>query len=146
MVDDDANRTPPVGFKNSWRSLVRHGYALTDEQEIGLTKGFRETFLNRYFNDSVLRHDEGDWPVDLKRARDVVRYQWQDGHLYLWEHEAITVTDRADVPGKREHARVWLLDDLEAEKFVRTFLSLVPPGRRQNDGTFGVICSGSSRM
>ncbi|MGD0245837.1 MAG: 2OG-Fe dioxygenase family protein, partial [Streptosporangiaceae bacterium] len=42
------------------------------------------------------------------------------------------------IPGQREHARVELLKDPEAEKLVRAFLDLVPPSRRQPTGTFGV--------
>jgi hypothetical protein len=110
---------------------------LIDEQEIGLA-GVRENLLRRYFKDSVLRHDPGDWPVDRKRARDVVGYWWDDDQLHVREHEAITITDRAGIPGKREHERVWLLDDPQAEKVIRTFLSLVPPDRRQGSGTFGI--------
>jgi hypothetical protein len=110
---------------------------LTHEQEIGLA-GFRESFLKTYFTDNVLRHDPGDWPVDRKRARDVVGYEWCDNRLHLREHDAITLIDRAGIPGKREHARVWLLDDPEGEKFVRTCLSLVPPDRRRDKGTFGI--------
>ena len=105
---------------------------------IGLPSNFREHFLRTYFNDDTLRHDEGDWPVDRKRARDVVGYEWRDGHLHLREHGAITLIDRAGIDGKREHARVWLLDDPEAEKFVRTLLTLVPPKRRRREGTFGI--------
>jgi hypothetical protein len=105
---------------------------------IGLPNNFRESFLSRYFNDRILHHDEGDWPVDRKRARDVVGYMWDDGRLQLREHDTITITDRADIPGKRDHSRIWLLDDPEAKKLVCTFLSLVPLKRRQHDGTFGI--------
>lgn len=111
---------------------------MTNDKIIGLPNKFRQSFHDKYFNDRVLRHDEGDWPADRIRARDVVGYEWRDGRLHLREHNAITLTDRAGIPGKREHARVWLLDDPEAETFVHTFLSLVPPKRRQREGTFGI--------
>jgi len=117
--------------------LAGQGYVLTDERKLGLA-GFGENFLNTYFTDSVLRHDPGDWPVDRKRARDVVGYRWRDGQLHLREHETITITDRADIPGKRDHSRVWLLDDPGAKKMIQTFLSLVPLNRRQSEGTFGL--------
>jgi hypothetical protein len=68
----------------------------------------------------------------------VVRYQWHDDVLDLQRHDTITITDRAGIPGKREHTRVPLLDDPAAKELIRAFLELVPPGRRQSDGTFGV--------
>jgi hypothetical protein len=128
----------PVDLDHVWADLTEHHYALTDDRMVGLPSNFRDGFLRKYFNDRTLRHDEGDWPVDRKRARDVVGYEWRDGRLHLREHDSITLTNRAGIPGKREHARVWLLDDPEAEKFVRTFLSLVPPDRRRRKGTFGI--------
>ena len=72
------------------------------------------------------------------RARDVVHYEWYEDHVDLQRHDVITITDRAGIPGLREHARVELLKDPEAENLVRTFLELVPPHRRQRRGTFGV--------
>jgi hypothetical protein len=121
-----------------WSALARHGYAVTDDDELGLAEKFRENFVQTYFNDQVLRHDEGDWPVDRQRARDVVWYQWDDHDLRLREHETTTITDRGGIPGKRNHSRVMLLDDPEAKKLIRALLSLVPPDRRQHDGTFGI--------
>lgn len=135
-MSTDSARTLP-GLDHAWAALAKRGYALTNEQEIGLA-WFRKNFLKGYFHDGVLRHDVGDWPVDRKRARDVLGYLWRDDNLHLREHETITITDRADIPGKREHERVWLLDDPQAEEMVRTFLCLVPPGRRRRHGTFGV--------
>jgi hypothetical protein len=135
-VSDDSAPTAP-GLDHAWADLANQGYVLTDDREIGLP-AFRRNFLETYFNDSVLRHDPGDWPVDRKRARDVVGYQWYDDQVYVREHETITITDRAGIPGKREHNRVWLLDDPLAKKMVRTLLSLVPPDRRQDEGTFGI--------
>lgn len=137
-MSDDSGRTPAIGLDNAWAALAGQGYALTNDKVIGLPNKFRQSFLSKYFNDDVLHHDEGDWPIDRKRARDVIRYEWRDDGLHLREHDTITITDRADIPGKRDHSRVLLLNDPEAETFVRTFLSLVPPGRRQRDGTFGV--------
>lgn len=137
-MSDDYTPTAPISFDNAWAVLAGQGYALTDEREVGLTEKFRATFLQRYFNDRVLRHDDGDWPVDRKRARDVVRYQWSDNGLRLWEHETITITDRGGIPGKRDHSRLRLLRDPSAEKLVCTFLSLLPPARRQCDGTFSI--------
>jgi hypothetical protein len=137
-VSADSSPAIPVNVDDVWANLTEDRYVLLDDKMIGLPTNFRKNFLDKYFNDHTLRHDEGDWPVDRKRARDVVGYEWRDGRLYLREHDEITIRDRADIPGKREHARVWLLEDPEAEKLVRTFLSLVPPHRRQRDGTFGI--------
>src|SRR5262249_39017050 len=128
----------PVSVDDVWATLSKDHYALLSDKMIGLPNNFRKSFLDKYFNDRTLRHDERDWPVDRKRARDVMRYQWRDDGLHLREHDRITLTDRADIPGEREHSRVWLLDDPEAEKLVCALLSLVPPNRRQAEGTFGI--------
>jgi hypothetical protein len=137
-VSDDSSPASAVDLDSIWADLTEQHYALTNDQMIGLPNNFRETVLHTYFNDQTLRHDEGDLPIDRKRARDVVGYQWRDGRLHVREHDDITIVDRAGIPGKRDHSRVWLLDDLEAEKFVHTLLSLVPPNRRRREGTFGI--------
>ncbi len=136
-VSDELTGTLP-GLDNAWAALSRQGYALTSDREIGLPGGFRDSFRGAYFNNSVLRRDPGDMPADRERARDVIRYRWRDDGLHLEEHDTIMITDRSGIPGERSHKRVRLLDDQQAEKLVRTFLSLVPPSRRQYDGTFDV--------
>lgn len=137
-VSNDPSWIPPVRLDSIWAALASKHYALTEDHIVGLPTNFRESFLSKYFNDQTLRHDEGDWPVDRERARDVVEYEWRDGSLHLREHHTITLTDRAGIPGKRDHSRVWLLDDPEADQFVRTCLGLIPPDRRQPRGTFGI--------
>jgi hypothetical protein len=137
-VSADSSPATLVNVDDVWAALTEDSYVLLDDKMVGLPTNFRRTFLNKYFNDDTLRHDEGDWPVDRKRARDVVGYEWRDDGLYLREHDTITITDRAGIPGKREHRRVWLLDDPLAEEMVRTFLSLVPPYQRKVKGTFGI--------
>jgi 2OG-Fe dioxygenase len=136
-VSDDSTRTPP-GLDRVWAALRRQGYALTNDRAIGLPDKLRQDFRETYFSDSVLRHDAGDWPIDRKRARDVVRYRWRDGDLDLTEHGTITITDRAEIPGERDHTRVMLLGNPRAKELVRTLLHLVPAEHRQPDGTFGV--------
>ena len=136
-MSDDPNGNRP-GLDQVWADFAGHGYALTSEDEIGLPEKFRENFVQTYFTEDQIRHDLGDWPVDRKRARDVVRYWWRDDGLSLREHRTIAITDRAGIPGRRVHSRVRLLEDAQAEEFIRTFLSLVPPGRRRRTGTFGV--------
>jgi hypothetical protein len=128
----------PGGIEAARAALARDGYALTSDRAIGLPDDFRENFQQAYFNSGALHHDEGDWPIDRERARDVIRYQWCDGELLLQRHDTITITNRADIPGKRDHSRVELLDDAKAAELIRAFLNLVPEGRRQADGTFGV--------
>jgi hypothetical protein len=137
-VSDDATQQVPGGFSKAWRALETEGYAVTSDQSIGLPEKFRPNFRGAYFNDWTLRHDEGDLPVDRLRARDVIRYQWHDERLSLQRHDAITITDRAGIAGRREHARVELLDDPQARDLIRALLHLVPPARRQPEGTFGV--------
>jgi hypothetical protein len=138
VSDDPAGNRP--GLDRAWSDFRRDRYALTDEEAVGLPKKFGANFHQTYFNDFTIRHDEGDWPVDRKRARDVIRYWWRDKDrgLEVREHDTITITDRADIKGKRDHRRVKVLEDAEAEKMVRAFLGLVPPELRQADGTFGV--------
>lgn len=115
---------------------------------IGLPNNLRQSILAKYFNPDtytgdlehpVLRHDEGDWPADRLRARDVIRYRRRDdGGVELQEHRNITLTDRGGIPGERDHARVMFLDEPWGRQFVGSLLHLVPPDRRQAEGTFGV--------
>jgi 2OG-Fe dioxygenase len=137
-VSDDS--AVPAGTipADVWQSLRRHGYAITDDESIGLPPKFRENFRLAYFTDQVLRRDEGDWPIDRKRARDVIHYWWSERGLRLEEYGRITITDRADIEGEREHARIRLLEDPEAESLVQALLSLVPVERREAEGTFGI--------
>jgi hypothetical protein len=137
-VNDGLDRHISADHARVWDCLEKRGYALTSDRLIGLPEKFRQNFRDTYFNSWTLRHDEGDWPVDRQRARDVIRYQWQGENLILHRYESIAIADRAGIPGKREHARVELMDDGQAVELLYAFLSLVPPGQRQPDGTFGV--------
>lgn len=136
-MSDDPNGNKP-GHDRVWAALGTQGYALTTERKIGLPANFRDYFVQTYFTEACIRHDPGDWPVDRKRARDVVRYRWRGDDLRLREHRTIAITNRAGIPGRREHSRVKLLDDPQAKQFVRTLLSLVPPDQRHRTGTFGI--------
>ena len=131
-------RHRPGQYEDLWSALGRHGYVVTNDRSLGLTEEFRQGFSATYFSDQTLRRHPGDWPVDRMRARDVIHYEWYDDGVDLQRHDVITITDRAGIPGKREHARVELLKDPEAENLVRTLLGLVPPDQRQERGTFGV--------
>ncbi|HEY2400732.1 MAG TPA: 2OG-Fe dioxygenase family protein [Steroidobacteraceae bacterium] len=137
-MNNGPNCPVSVGHEKAWASLAEQGYALTNDRSIGLPDNFRQNFRDRYFNSGILCHDEGDMPEDRQRARDVIRYRWDGGDLRLRRHESITITDRAGIPGKREHTRVELLKDTQAVNLLHAFLRLVPPDRRQPDGTFGV--------
>ena len=136
-MSDDPNGNRP-GLDRVWAALAGQGYALTTEDEIGLPDKFRDNFRQTYFTDACIRHDQGDWPKDRKRARDVIRYWWIDGALRLEEHDTIALTDRAGISGRREHSRVRLLEDPQAEELIRALLCLAPPGQRRGTGTFGV--------
>lgn len=104
MNDSSAS---PISAKldEIWASLTERGYAVTDEQTIGLSQTFRESFGKAYFNSYTLRHDECDWPRDRERARDVIFYQRQEDDLELHEFDTITITNRAGIEGKRDRAR-----------------------------------------
>lgn len=125
-------------FARIWAALAERGYAITDEESIGIPENFRESFRKTYFNSETLRHDEGDWPVDRERARDVIFYQRQKDYIELHEFDTITITNRAGIEGKRDHARVRLLSDSQVPEIIRKLLALVPPEERQDEGTFGI--------
>ena len=126
------------GLDHAWAALREQGYALTTDLAIGLPVQLREHLRDTYFTSDVLRRDPGDVPADRQRARDVIRYWWRDDGLHVREHETITISDRSGISGKREHKRVMLLQDSQTASLVRAFLSLVPPSRRQANGTFDV--------
>jgi 2OG-Fe dioxygenase len=136
-VSDESTGTPP-DLDNVWADLDSQGYALTNDRAVGLSEKARSYFRETYFNDSILHCDDGDRPANRMRARDVIRYRWRDNRLHVQEHDTITITDRGDMAGKRDHARVRILDDPQGEDLVRALLALVPPHQRVPDGTFGV--------
>ena len=137
-MPDDSSRRLAGDLEEVRVALRDKGYALTSDRAIGLPEGCREYLSSKYYNSDTLHHDEGDFPVDRERARDVVRYTWSDGEARLEPFDRITLTDRAGIAGKREHTRVLLLEDPLAEQLIRTLLQLVPPERRQPEGTFGI--------
>jgi hypothetical protein len=130
--------TPPAELGRVHSGILQQGYAVTSDQAIGLPEKLRDNFVQTYFIDGVIRRDEGDWPVDRKKARDVIYYERHEGELQLREYETITITDRAGIKGERIPARVTLLKDPQAVELIMTFLNLIPPERRQSKGTFGV--------
>jgi len=79
-----------------------------------------------------------DLPVDRKRARDVVYYEWDAPSLHLSEYQDIVIKNRGDIPGERQHSRVLLLQDDYAQVWVTACLSLIPAVSRRDHGTFGV--------
>jgi 2-oxoglutarate-Fe(II)-dependent dioxygenase family protein len=126
-------------YERIWDSLSEQGYALTSLSELGLAEKFGENFQSSYFVEGIIRHDDGDWPVDRLRARDVVYYEWdENGDPSLEEYEQITITDRADIPGERNHSRIRLLADPQAREFIDALLRMVPPDRRDAQGTMGI--------
>ncbi len=137
-MSDDSPPGLADGLEGVRADLRNRGYALTTDRAIGLPAGQRENFALRYYNSETLHHDPGDFPVDRERARDVIRYTWQGDDLDLETYDRITITDRAGIDGEREHSRVLLLKDPEAEELIGTLLQLVPPEQRQADGTFGI--------
>jgi hypothetical protein len=137
-VGDDSSAWSPPDLSHVWKQLADHGYAVIADWSIGLTGDFLAKFHARYFDDGALRHDDGDWPQDRKRARDVIRYTWTGARLKLREYKTIALTDRSGIKGKRIHKRIRVLADPMAVYLVRTLLCLVPPGQRKPDGTFGI--------
>jgi 2OG-Fe dioxygenase len=128
----------PTCLADIWSDLTGQGYAITSDEALGLPEKLRTNFGQAYFNDQVLKDDPGGKPAGRKRARDVIQYQWHEDDLSVQEHEEITIINRDGRPGKRKHSRVELLQDPQAKELIRALLSLVPPGRRKPNGTFGV--------
>jgi len=135
---DESDPTPASELCRVHRKIAEDGYALTTERDIGLPLKCGNNLHKAYFNGHRLRHDEGDWPRDRERARDVILYEWNDGKLTLEEYETIAIWDRSGIKGERIHKRIELLQDRQARDLIETFLSLVPEDRRQQRGTFGV--------
>src|SRR5262249_18293160 len=106
-MSDDPGPGLPGPYERIWDCLSTQGYALTSLSELGLAEKFCENFSGSYFVEGVIRRDKGDWPADRLRARDVVHYEWDgNGELSVEEYERITITDRADIPGERDHSRI----------------------------------------
>jgi hypothetical protein len=137
-LSDLRSLVPAAELGRVRNDLLGQGYAVTSDQAVGLPEKFRDNFVQTHFGDDKIRHDEGDWPIDRKRARDVVYYEWHGDELRLEEYETIVLTNRAGIEGKRDHARIPLLEDPQAVELVKTFLTLIPPERRQLKGTFGL--------
>jgi len=137
-VRDDSSSWSPPDLSHVWKHLADHGYAVVEDWSIGLADDFLAKFHKKYFTNRKLRRDKGDWPRDRKRARDVIHYTWAGTRLRLREYATIALTDRAGIKGTRLHKRIRILADPTAVHLVRTLLCLVPPRRRQPEGTFGV--------
>jgi hypothetical protein len=119
-------------------SILVHGFARVTDRMLGLPRDFRRKLSETYFNDEVLRSDVPDLPVDRKRARDVIYYEWDNPRLHLSEYKDILIRNRGDIPGERRHSRVLLLRNNYARAWVTACLSLVPAQLRHDRGTFGV--------
>lgn len=135
---DESHVIPAAELHRVHKELADQGYALTTEWDIGLPAKCAKNLQGAYFDSGQLRHDKGDYPKDRERARDVILYEWNNGKLTLEEYETIAIWDRSGIKGERVHKRIELLQDRHAKEVVETFLSLVPEGRRQPRGTFGV--------
>jgi hypothetical protein len=118
--------------------ILVHGFARVTDRALGLPWDFRHQLSETYFNDEVLRSDVPDLPVDRKRARDVIYYEWDTSRLHLSEYNDILIKNRGDIPGERRHSRVLLLDNDYARAWATACLSLVPVRLRRDRGTFGV--------
>ena len=137
-MTDESHVIPDAELHRVHKELADEGYALTTEWNIGLPVKCAKNFQGAYFDSGQLRHDDGDYPKDRERARDVILYEWNNGKLTLEEYETIAIYDRSGIKGERIHQRIELLRDGQAKDVVETFLSLVPEGRRRSRGTFGV--------
>jgi hypothetical protein len=129
---------PAAELHRVHKLVAKEGYALTTEWDIGLPVKCAKNLQEAYFDSGHLRHDEGDYPKDRERARDVILYEWSNGKLILEEYETIAIWDRSGIEGERIHKRIELLQDRQARDVIEAFLHLVPEERRQRRGTFGV--------
>jgi hypothetical protein len=130
--------SPAVELRIIHGAVATQGFALTTESDIGLPPKCAKNLQRAYFDIGQLQHDDGDYPKDRERARDVILYQWNDGQLTLEEYETIAIRDRSGIKGERIHKRIKLLQDAQFREVIETFLSLVPEDRRQTRGTFGI--------
>jgi hypothetical protein len=135
---DEPNPGPASELRLVHQSITDEGYALTTEWDIGLPPKCAKDLRETYFDSGHLRCDKGDRPADRERARDVILYEWKDGELALEEYETIAIRDRSEIKGERIHKRIELLRDEQFRGVIKTFLSLVPEGRRREKGTFGI--------
>lgn len=120
------------------RTLLDRGYVVLNEKEFGFSLEGREHLKEHFFRDDVLRAYEHDLPVDRKRARDVVRFEWRDGTVGLSEHDTITISDRGERADDRDYGRVHVVDDTHFAHWIRSVLALLPEEWRDERGTFGV--------
>jgi hypothetical protein len=127
-----------LAVQRVWESILVHGFARVTDRRIGLPKDFRWKLSETYFNDEVLQSDVPDLPVDRKRARDVIYYEWDTPRLHLSEYKDILIKNRGDIPGERQHSRALLLENDYARDLVTACLSLIPAQFRRDRGTFGV--------
>jgi hypothetical protein len=127
-----------LAFQRVRENILVHGYARITDRKLGLPRDFRQKLSETYFNDEVLRSDVPDLPVDRKRARDVIYYEWDTPKLHLNEHDDILIKNRGDIPGERRHSRVQFLQNDYARAWTTACLSLVPVELRRDRGTFGV--------
>ena len=118
--------------------ILIDGFARVTDLALGLPWDFRRQLSETYFNDEILRSDVPDLPVDRKRARDVIYYEWDTPKLHLSEHDDILIKNRGDIPGERRHSRVQFLENDYARAWTTACLSLVPVRLRRDRGTFGV--------
>ncbi len=127
-----------AAVRRAQESILVHGFAQVTDRRLGLPRDFRVKLSEAYFNNQVLRSDVPDIPVDRKRARDVIYYEWNSQGLRLGEHEDIRIKDRGGIPGERQHFRVLLLENDYARAWVTACLSLIPARLRRDRGTFGI--------
>jgi hypothetical protein len=119
-------------------TILVHGFARVNDRKLGLPRDFRGKLSETYFNEGVLRSDVPDLPVDRKRARDVIHYEWDTPLLHLSEYKDTLIKNRGGIPGERRHSRVLFLDNDYARAWVTACLSLIPAQLRRDRGTFGV--------
>ena len=74
-------------------SILVHGFASVTDRRLGLPGDFGEKLSETYFNDEVLQSDVPDLPVDRKRARDVIYYEWDTPELHLGEYKDIVIQE-----------------------------------------------------
>ena len=138
MTVDLASTRNAATVERMRRDLTTKGYARATDDALGVPPHFRKLLVQRYFDGGALRSDVPDVPADRERARDVVRYAWQDEAVELEEHDTVAIINRGEQAGVREYNRVHTLDDDLFEPWIAMVLSLVPTERRAEAGTFGV--------
>ena len=131
-------------YLSAIQSLQTKGYCILRDSDLGFSQNDR-ALINAFYNETVLQNDLPNvYPVDRLRARDVVRYRWQEKKVFIAEHSSIKIKTPKETLGNhphevvREYKRTFILDESAFRRIIEHLLQMIPPEERQSQGTIGV--------